>query len=115
MMREMENPSSPISRTMMTVDGQKIELQFTLSDIVRLKLMHGVDLADFGVDKGTKALQNTLALISVAMSRSIQKTPEEIGDMFDFTEIDRMTEIVNSLTLKQSAQAKATENSPTVQ
>jgi hypothetical protein len=92
----------PVIQTYPTIqiEGRQIEVRFKLGDVLRLQKEHGIDILapDFGVER-------TLTILAMGISHEIHKTPQELGDLFDFGDISYVGEIVSQALKKVSTEA----------
>jgi len=114
----MENTAhDPVQYPTVVIDGKPIEVKFRCGDIIRLKKEKEIELTSLGLNamEFSAKVERMMTLLSVAVSHAVQKTPEELADLFDLAQLSEVDRALGEAIKKAFPQATAQSTPTTVQ
>lgn len=101
-----------------TIEGVSYPIRLRWRDAQKLIELHGIDLFDkIEQLKGFPAMEQTAKILSVALSGSVQFTPDELIDKLDVSDSLAVATAIRNMILKVAPQESSAEpaKEPTIQ
>lgn len=97
-------------------DGTTVEVKFRCGDILRLKKVHQIDLAEKVTLDWDANMTRSLTILSAGIAHQMQKSADDLADLVDWANLGAVTAAINEAVKKASAQISlAVNNGATVQ
>ncbi len=98
--------TDPVVYPKIQIGSVEVEVKFTCGDIIKLA-KDGVDLTQLTAGTLDASMERAFKLLSVGISRSIQKTAEELADEIALSRFGEVTSCVAGAISKAMAQVNA--------
>jgi hypothetical protein len=98
--------TDPVVYPKIQIGSENVEVKFTCGDIIKLT-KDGVDITQFAGATLDVTMERAFKLLSVGISRSIQKTPEDLANEIDLSRFGEVTAAVAGAISKAMAQVTA--------